>query len=182
VSPDKWSGKQGLLAPDGTPWIDPTGGTGKVTTWCPGTTVPFRFYSNADHNGVVRWESQLASPGAETEEGFKNFTDWVSFNNDPATNYYTKDGEKLQPDVCSSVDVPWAPEVGHCRDDVFAETTLTLPADMPAGQTVFRWFWVGAMKTDGTRVNGPEPSLFANCVDIVVGTPEQCGNLEPTVV
>lgn len=37
-----------------------------------------------------------------------------------------------------------------------------------------RWFWYGAMKTDGERVNGPEHSLFVNCKDVVVGTPEQC--------
>lgn len=177
-----------LKAPDGTPWIDETGGTDKVTMWCPGKTFPIRFYINADHNGVVRWESQLVSPGAETEEGFKNFTDWVSFNNDPATNYYAKDGTLLPLDTCdwgnfnNTNTLPWTPQVAHCRDDVFAETTLTLPADMPVGQTVFRWFWYGAMKTDGTRVMGPEHSLFANCVDIIVGTPEQCANLEPVVV
>jgi len=190
VSPDKYNDMKDILAPDGTPWVDPTGGTDKVTMWCPGTTVPFRFYINADHNGVVRWESQLASPGAETEEGFKNFTEWVSFNNDPDTKYYTKTGDLLPPDTCiwgsynatHDNGVPWTPETAHCRDDVFAETTITLPADMPVGQTVFRWFWYGAMKTDGERVMGPEHSLFANCVDIVVGTPEQCSALELAVV
>jgi len=184
VSPTKYNDMADLKAPDGTPWIDPEGGSGKVTMWCPGKTVPIRFYINADHNGVVRWESQNVAPGAETEDGFKNFTDWVSFNNDPAANFYTKDGTLLQPGTCTNdrSDVPWAPEVAHCRDDVFAETTLTLPADMPTGQTVFRWFWYGAMKTDGTRVMGPEHSLFANCVDVVVGTPEQCASLEAKVV
>jgi len=189
VSPSKYNDLGKINAPDGTPWVDQTGDTGKVTTWCPGQTVPYRIYINADHNGVVRWESQLAAPGAETEEGFNNFTEWKRFNNDPDMKYYTKDGQLLEPDTCTRGNgardengVPWTPEVAHCRDDVFGETTLTLPADMPAGQTVFRWFWYGAMKTDGTRVMGPEHSLFANCVDIVVGTPEQCANLEPAVV
>lgn len=191
VGPDKFNDFNKVPSPDGTPWIDQTGGTDKVTMWCPGKTVPIRFYINADHNGVVRWESQLAAPGSETEEGFKNFTSWVSFNNDPATKYYDKDGiTLLKPDTCTwasfnntlDLGVPWTPEVAHCRDDVWAESLLTLPADFPTGQTVFRWFWYGAMKTDGTRVMGPEHSLFANCADIVVGTPEQCGDLEPVAV
>merc|ERR1712232_711101 len=37
-----------------------------------------------------------------------------------------------------------------------------------------RWIWYGAMTTDGKRAIGPEPSLFVNCVDVVIGTPEQC--------
>ena len=40
--------------------------------WCPGRTLPIRYYINADHNGVYRWESQLAAPGEEKEaEGEK---------------------------------------------------------------------------------------------------------------
>jgi len=64
----------------------------------------------------------------------------------------------------------------HCRDNSLAETTLTIPESMPAGQTVIRWLWYGAMKTDGTRVTGPEHSLFLNCFDVTIGTHEQCKN------
>jgi len=54
---------------------------------------------------------------------------------------------------------------------------FTLPASLPPGDTIFRWIWYGAMTVDGKRVVGPEASLFVNCKDVVIGTPEQCKSI-----
>ena len=36
--------------------------------WCPGQKITYRYYINADHNGVYRWEAQhVSAPGDETE-------------------------------------------------------------------------------------------------------------------
>ena len=43
---------------------------------------------------------------------------------------------------------------------------------MPAGETVLRWFWYGAMTTDGERVHGPERFLFVNCKEPLVSLKE----------
>jgi len=169
--------RQDLLLPDGTPWV--ATGNGSTPTWCPGDVVPIHTYVNADHNGVYRWESQLAAPGAETEKAFVNFTSWKSVNQDPDADFYASDGiTKLAPGKCYKPGEceTWAPTCPHCRNDVFSSTSLTVPSSMPAGETVLRWFWYGAMNTDGVRVHGPEHSLFVNCKDIIVGTPEQCSH------
>lgn len=176
VSPEKFPALKDLIAPDGSKWIDPAR---TIPTWCPGDVIPIHFYIYADHNGVTRWESQLASPGMETEEAFKNFTSWQSDNQDSSTTYYALDGvTELEQGRCTKPDASnetWTPNFAHCRDNVLAKTVLKLPSDMPAGETVLRWFWYGAMKTDGKRVMGPEHSLFVNCKDVVIGTPQQCG-------
>jgi hypothetical protein len=177
----KW---KNLVGPDGTPWIDGSDmgqlkneSEGAIPIWCPGDVVRTHTFVNADHNGVYRWESQLAAPGKETEKGFANFTSWNSVNQDPAADFYASDGTtKLSPGRCYAPGkcATWTPKCSHCRNNVFSNTTLTLPSNMPAGPTVLRWFWYGAMQIDGERVNGPERSLFVNCKDIVVGTAEQC--------
>lgn len=184
--PSKYFGKwKDVLGPGGTPWIDGsdvgqqknTSQQGPVPVWCPGDTVTTHTFVTADHNGVYRWESQLAAPGKETEKGFANFTSWKSVNQDADTDYYASDGTTLlSPGECYAPGKcrTWNPQCGHCRNDVFSKTTLTLPSNIPAGQTVLRWFWYGAMKTDGERVTGPEHSLFVNCKDIIVGTADQC--------
>lgn len=167
--------RQDLHLPDGTPWV--ATGNGSTPTWCPGDVVPIHTYVNADHNGVYRWESQLATPGAETEKAFVNFTSWKSVNQDPDTDFYASDGiTKLTPGKCYKPGKceTWSPTCSHCRNDAFSRTSLIVPTDMPAGETVIRWFWYGAMTIDGLRVHGPEHSLFVNCKDIIVGTPEQC--------
>lgn len=167
--------RKDLTMPDGTPWI--AAGNGSMPTWCPGDVVPIHIYVNADHNGVYRWESQLASPGREVEAAFANITSWKSVNQDPDTDFYASDGiTKLTPGKCYKPGKceTWAPTCPHCRNDVFAKTSLTIPRTMQAGATVLRWFWYGAMTTDGVRVHGPEHSLFVNCKDIIVGTAERC--------
>ena len=121
------------------------------------------YFINADHNGVYRWESQLAQPGDETEKGFRPFSNWRRINTDAATNYYNITTLKRIPSGwCPTKLTPWTPEVAHCRDNVFAETSTVLPRNLPPGPTVVRWIWFGALTTNGTRVNGPEHSLFVN--------------------
>lgn len=172
----KYFGKRkDVVMPDGTPWI--ATGEGSIPTWCPGDVVPVHTFVNADHNGVYRWESQLASPGKETEKAFVNFTSWASINQDPNADFYAEDGKtKLTPGKCYKPGkcVDWSPHCAHCRNNAFFNTSLTIPSNMPAGETVLRWFWYGAMTTDGVRVHGPEHSLFVNCKDVVIGTAEQC--------
>lgn len=164
VTPDKFNGLKNATAPDGTPWIEQNP---SKTTWCPGETYAIRYHILADHNGVYRWESSLGAPGSETEESFVPFTDWVSFNADANTKYYHEDSTEW--DINSCINGSWSPHVTHCKDQAFAETHLTIPSNLPQGETVVRWIWFGALQTDGTPAVGPEPSLFANCVDIVVG-------------
>lgn len=180
LSPHRFPDFKALQTPEGAPWVDPNGGSDQCPQpfWCPGTSVPIRFFLYADHNGVFRWESQRAAPGAETEAGFTNFTSWQSINIDEESSYYELDGETpLKAGYCrGQSDAPWDPHKVHCRDNSLAETSLKVPDDMQAGQTVIRWLWYGAMKTDGTRVTGPEHSLFLNCFDVMIGTPEQCAN------
>jgi len=170
---EKFGKYKNLTAPDGTPWVQAS--TDKPV-WCPGKRVDFKYYINADHNGVYRWEAQPFDGTPVTEKGFNNFTSWRSVNNDPDTKFYAEDGRTpLEPGNCiSGHGGPWTPEHSHCRDNIFAETSMELPAGMKPGPTTMRWFWYGAMTTSGERVKGPEHSLFVNCVDIDVGTPEQC--------
>jgi len=174
----KW---KDLAAPDGTPWIDNGeelgGSQGAVPVHCPGDVIPVHTFVKADHNGVYRWESQLASPGRETEIAFVNFTSWKSVNQDPDADFYAADGKtKLTPGRCYKPGkcTTWSSKCSHCRNDAFSKTSLSLPINMPAGATVLRWFWYGAMETNGERVMGPEHSLFVNCKDITIGTAEQC--------
>lgn len=174
--PQKYFGKwKDHVMPDGSPWI--ASGEGGIPLWCPGDVMPIHVFVNADHNGVFRWESQLAAPGMEKEEAFANFTEWRSINQDASADYYASDGKtKLQPGKCIAPGKcrEWSPSCPHCRNNVFSNATLTIPQTMPAGKTVLRWIWYGAMTPDGERVHGPEHSLFVNCKDIVVGTAEQC--------
>jgi len=164
VTPDKFNGLKDAIAPDGTPWIEQNP---SKTTWCPGETYTIRYHILADHNGVYRWESSLGLPGSETEESFVPFTDWISFNADANTKYYFEDGTEWDRNSC--INGSWTPHVTHCKDQAFAETHLTIPSNLSQGETVVRWIWFGAMNTDGTAAVGPEPSLFANCVDITIG-------------
>lgn len=121
----------------------------------------------------------MAAPEQEVENAFRNFSDWVSINNDPNTNYFAEDGiTALEPGSCNGGD-PWEPTLAHCHDKVFAETTVSLPQDIYAGETVIRWIWYGCMEQNETRVDGCEHSIFVNCLDVVVGTEEQC-NPTPT--
>ena len=123
----------------------------------------FSYFINADHNGVYRWESQLAQPGHERENSFRPFSGWRSINADNATEYYNSTSLKRIPTGwCPSKLVAWTPRVAHCRDNVFAETAMLLPSHLPPGPTVVRWIWFGAMTVNGTRVTGPEHSLFVN--------------------
>lgn len=172
----KYFGKwKDLVMSDGKPWI--AEGEGSIPVWCPGDVIPVHTYINADHNGVYRWESQLASPGKETEEAFTNFTSWKSVNQDPEADFYASNGiTKLTPGKCYKPGKcdKWSPSCPHCRNNVFSNTSLTIPSNMPAGKTVLRWIWYGAMTVAGARVHGPEHSLFVNCKDIIVGSPEQC--------
>jgi len=174
--PQQYFGKwKAHVMPDRKPWV--ATGVGGIPTWCPGDVVPIRTFLNADHNGAYRWESQLAAPGRETEKAFANITSWKSINMDPDTDYYASNGvTKLTPGKCYPPGkcAAWGASCSHCRNNVFSSTSLKLPSSMPAGQTVLRWFWYGAMTTAGVHVHGPEHSLFVNCKDIVVGTAEQC--------
>lgn len=174
--PKKYFGRwQDLVMPDGKPWI--ATGEGSIPTWCPGDVISVHTYIHADHNGVFRWESQLAAPGEETEEAFVNFTSWKSINQDPDGEFYAADGTtKLTPGKCYEPGTckDWLPSCPHCRNNAFSKASLTIPSNMAAGQTVLRWIWYGATTTDGVSVHGPEHSLFVNCKDIVVGTAEQC--------
>lgn len=185
VSPRKFFGyfNGNPRHPDGSHWIDQSGGVLQPKpVWCPGTTKTIRYYINTDHNGVFRWETQRAEPGAETEEAFSNITSWVSVNNYLAydggilTNYYNaieKGNHMIPSGKCVSRD-DWTNDNENCLNDVFAETTLKLPSNMEPGQTVFRWRWFGAMDADAHMIDGPERSLFVNCLDVEVGTPAQC--------
>merc|ERR1711865_1246625 len=59
----KWKNHVG---PDGKPWIDGSEveqTANAIPIWCPGDAISTHTFVNADHNGVYRWESQLASPG-----------------------------------------------------------------------------------------------------------------------
>jgi len=116
-------------------------------------------------------------PGEEREDAFKSFTEWKSINMDPDTTYYDIDGiTPLKPGICKG-GVAWSPNVGHCRDNNLYKSTFTLPTNLPTGDSIFRWLWYGAMTTDGKHVVGPEDSLFVNCKDVIIGTPQQCRNV-----
>ena len=64
--------------------------------------------------------------------------------------------------------------------ETYTASTWTLPADIEPGKYVFRWIWYGGVDMDGTVLDtkfgdGPEPALFANCVDITVKEMGTCG-------
>eukprot|EP00406_Dinophysis_acuminata_P059047 CAMPEP_0179281670 /NCGR_PEP_ID=MMETSP0797-20121207/37276_1 /TAXON_ID=47934 /ORGANISM="Dinophysis acuminata, Strain DAEP01" /LENGTH=253 /DNA_ID=CAMNT_0020990391 /DNA_START=60 /DNA_END=818 /DNA_ORIENTATION=- len=178
IPPDQFGAAKTLRTAEGNLWVSKDGGGGRSVCWFPGQTVTIHVMLVADHNGVYRWESQLAAPGEEAEGAFKNFTPWRSVNNDPDTNYYDTDGvTPLVPGNCSTSPSKWSPHVAHCRDNTWGQTSLKVPLDMPAGRTVVRWLWYGAMTTGGQRLGGGEHSLFVSCADVTVGTPAQCGEL-----
>jgi len=113
-------------------------------------------------------------PGDERESLFKAFTEWKSINNDESVTYYDIDGvTPLTAGTCKG-GIPWSPALGHCRDFTLYKSSFTIPTNVPSGDTILRWIWYGAMTVDGKRVVGPESSLFVNCKDIIIGTPQQC--------
>merc|ERR1711865_859935 len=76
----------------------------------------------------------------------------MGINMDPDTDYYASNGvTKLTPGKCYPPGkcAAWGASCSHCRNNVFSSTSLKLPSSMPAGQTVLRWFWYGAMTTAG---------------------------------
>jgi len=166
-----------LKDPNGNYWIDQTNGSDVEPVWCPSQTIDYSFYNNADHNGIYQFQIMAGKPGDEKESGFKNFTSWKSINNDPDTTYYKEDGvTPYMTGICTN-GAAWTPETAHCRDNAFWKSSFQLPADLTPGNYIFRWIWYGAMTLDLKRVNGPEPSLFVNCKDIIIGTPQQCNKL-----
>jgi len=180
VPPAAFGRYKDVLHPDGHPWVDENGGQEPMTKWCPGSTLDLRYFIKADHNGVWRWEAQRTD-GNETEAAFSNITDWRWANNDPNTRYYYSDGHSPLPaHECISAGehdnetVPWANNIPHCRNEMFAETTFTLPKTLTPGRNVFRWYWYGGMTPEGQRVKGPEPGLFLSCVDVMVEDPKTC--------
>jgi hypothetical protein len=148
--------------------------------WCPGDKIPIRYYVFTDHNGVWQWEAQRASPGEEVEENFSMITERISVNNYvknnvSLANYFMDDGVTPIPAGSCEDGSEWKVTNNECMNQMFAETTLELPLDMPAGETVLRWRWFGSMDTSGRVVDGnAERSLFLNCKDVVIGTADQC--------
>ncbi|CAK0875202.1 unnamed protein product [Prorocentrum cordatum] len=174
VARDRFGDMQSLRTPEGDFWIDEGGPDQPAPVLCPGDAVPVHFVIMADHNGAYRWEAQRADPGEESEAAFQNFTPWISLNNDGATEYFRKDGvTPHETDRCSIDDdnrsFAWSWSIEDCRKDTWARTLVALPSDMPPGRHVLRWLWLGGLTTEGRRVVGPEPAIFVNCVDVVVG-------------
>jgi hypothetical protein len=169
--------------PDGSYWVE-EGGSDERPTYCPGQSIPIRYYVHSDHNGAFRWEAQQAEPGQEQEDQFQPITEFISVNN------YVKDGQNLAnyfmaEGTLGTTQIPngyckdgsaWSPQHDQCMNYMFAETTLDLPTNMPTGNVVLRWRWHGSTATDGSVVtNGnAEKSLFINCKDVVIGSPEVC--------
>lgn len=179
--------------PDGSYWIDRNGGTVERPIWCPGDVIPIRYYINADHNGVFWWESQLAAPGEEKERPFRRFSERMSVNNYAQSvqypngtetivqfaNYFmAEDGVTEIPAGTCKGGTVWSEVKSHCIDNMFAATTLEIPPDMEIGETVLRWMWFGATDTTGAVVADAEAekSLFVNCKDVIIGSPEQCAS------
>merc|ERR1712061_658461 len=106
--------------------------------------------------------------------GFQSFTDWRSINFDSDTHYYMEDGVTDVPDGKCFSGEPWDWSVPHCREKAWANYSVRIPDDMPTGPMVLRWIWRGAVDKDLNYVDGPEKSLFVNCADVIIGTPEQC--------
>jgi len=164
-----FSGYSSLKDDNGDYWVEQTDGNDTRPVWCPGESIPYAIYINADHNGIYRF--QMAS--SETESAFKDITSWKSINMDDEP-YYDSDGiTQLKPGVCKG-GAAWSPAVEHCRDNTLYKSTFTVPTNQPAGNTIFRWIWYGAMTIDGQPVTGPEKSLFVNCKDVIIGSAQQC--------
>lgn len=171
---------------DGSYWIDEHGGTSNIPVYCPGDTIPTRYYINADHNGYWHWESQLAAPGEEVEFEWTMISERISVNNyvrngvQYANYFASSDGLSTIPaGTCTgSQGLDWRRDYAHCMDNMFAEVNLTLPANMSPGATVLRWRWYGGVDENGMAVSDdsqpPEKSLFVNCKDIHIGTPDEC--------
>jgi len=177
VKANVFSGFSGLKDNHGDFWIDQTGGDDAKPIWCPSETISYNVLLYADHNGIFQFQTMPGKPGQEKEDLFKPITGWKSINNDNATTYYDTDGiTPLKPGICKG-GIPWSPQVGHCRDFTFYKSSFTLPASLPPGDTIFRWVWYGAMTVDGQPVVGPEKSLFVNCKDVTIGTPQQCNRI-----
>eukprot|EP01043_Picozoa_sp_COSAG02_P053821 COSAG02_NODE_6001_length_3882_cov_5.986783_1_plen_366_part_00 len=63
--------------------------------------------------------------------------------------------------------------------ETYTASIWTLPPDIEPGKYVFRWIWYGGVSMDGTVLDtkfgaGPEPALFANCVDVIVKPKGTC--------
>lgn len=162
-----------MTDPDGNLWVDPTGGLGHKTVWCPGKNYTINGYINADHNGVYRWEAQLSEPGKEIEKNFKNFTSWTPVNQDNNTRYYINGTTLVPPEKCFDGNTVTY-NTPHCRDGGWFQTNLTIPESLPIGNTVIRWIWYGGMDPNQTKYFDPEHSLFVNCVDVIIGNETQC--------
>jgi len=170
-----FSGYTGLKDASGQYWIDQTGGNDTVPVYCPGQTVHFSVLNYADHNGIYQFQTMPGGPGQEKEGSFKAISEWKSINMDQETTYYDIDGvTTLKPGICKG-GIAWSPSVGHCRDFSLFKSSFTVPSNLPTGPTILRWIWYGAMTVDGKKVVGPEPSLFVNCKDVVIGSSGQCG-------
>ena len=147
-----------------------------------------RTFIHQDHNGVWRWEAANASPGqTPVETDFTNVTAWRWFSSDKDTRYYNSDGKTpINATTCydeatgnKGQPIKWDPTLPNCKTTkhanydsaVWSETEWTLSPSFKPGSYTFRWIWYGAANTNGKRVYGAEPSLFANCVDVVVLDP-----------
>jgi len=175
VGVSRFSGYTGLKDSNGEYWIDQTDGNDTRPIYCPGETFHYSVLLTADHNGIHQFQTMQGKPGSEKEQLFKPISGWKTINNEDDITYYLIDGITPQkPGTCKS-GVAWKPEIGHCRDDTLYKDSITLPANLPPGDTILRWVWYGGMTVDGKKVIGPEHSLFVNCKDIIIGTPQQCG-------
>lgn len=99
-------------------------------------------------------------------------------NNVTLANYFMSDGLTQIPNgYCWSGDV-WSPKTDGCMSYMFAETTLELPTSLQEGDVVIRWRWHGSTDTDGKILvdAASERSLFINCKDVIIGSPEVCAS------
>ena len=68
--------------------------------------------------------------------------------------------------------------------ETYTASTWTLPVHIAPGKYTFRWIWYGGVTLDGAVLDtkfgdGPEPALFANCVDITVKPMGTCHRRSP---
>jgi len=174
VSINSFASYTKLKDSNGQYWIDQTTGSDTPPVWCPNQVIDYSFFNFADHNGIYQFQFMSGKPGDEDNSKFQAFTVWRSINNDPHTIYYDSDGvTPLKPGVCKDGQA-WGANIPHCKDFNLYKSNFTIPNSLPAGPAILRWLWYGAMTVDGKRVVGPEPSLFANCKDVIIGTSQQC--------
>merc|ERR1711933_480212 len=87
-------------------------------------------------------------------------------------NYFAaEDGTSQIPGGTCKDGTTWNITKDNCMSEMFAETTLDLPANMPPGDTVLRWRWFGSTDKDGKPVQGDsERSMFISCKDVIIGS------------